>query len=45
MGTKSGTTCDERGKCTCKTGYTGDKCNQCDAKYYQATEESSCEGK
>jgi len=26
--------CDENGKCQCKRGVTGDKCDRCDINYY-----------
>ena len=27
--------CNDNGSCTCKKGYTGDKCNDCDEGYYE----------
>ena len=44
MGTEVGTTCTEEGNCSCKTGYTGSKCDECDAQYFSVKEGSSCEG-
>ena len=31
------------GNCTCKTGYTGDKCDSCESDYYKSG--SNCTGK
>ena len=41
--------CDDvSGECSCETGYTGDKCNECDAGYYDdqtnTTTTLSCTG-
>ena len=45
VGTQTNSTCDSySGKCKCKTGYTGDKCDQCDAGYFSTKKGSSCEG-
>ena len=30
--------CDHQGKCDCKEGYRGDKCNHCDTGFYLAGE-------
>ena len=27
--------CDNNGKCTCSTGYDGDKCSKCKSSYYK----------
>ena len=37
------TTCDETGKCSCKSGYTGAKCNEC-LKGYFKTSYGTCKG-
>ena len=37
------TTCDETGKCSCKSEYTGAKCNEC-LKGYFKTSYGTCKG-
>ena len=34
---------DHTGKCTCKSGYTGKKCSQCDERYFK-DESGKCKG-
>ena len=43
IGTKKNTACDINGKCTCKVGYVGDKCDTCDSGYFKLSN-GVCEG-
>ena len=39
----NGTSCHTNGKCICKSGYTGDKCDICLPGYYQEIN-GTCQG-
>ena len=43
IGTKENTTCSDTGKCTCKLGYAGDKCDTCDKGYFKQSD-GVCKG-
>ena len=44
IGTKKNTACDAiNGKCSCKVGYVGDKCDTCDNGYFKLLN-GVCEG-
>ena len=43
IGTKENTTCSDTGKCTCKMGYAGDKCDTCDKGYFKQSD-GVCKG-
>ena len=43
IGTKKNTACDINGKCSCKVGYVGDKCDSCDNGYFKLSN-GVCEG-
>ena len=43
IGTKENTTCSDTGKCTCKMGYVGDKCDTCDKGYFKQSD-GVCKG-
>ena len=44
IGTKKNTACDAiNGKCSCKVGYVGDKCDTCDNGYFKLSN-GFCEG-
>ena len=34
--------CDDTGKCTCKTGYSGNKCSECKSGYYKDDASGEC---
>ena len=36
--------CDTNGRCSCETGHTGDKCDDCEIGYYGTDGSSSCTG-
>ena len=42
-GTKENTTCDNNGRCKCKMGYVGDKCESCDDGYFKLSN-GFCQG-
>ena len=44
VGTTNVTSCDSEGVCSCKIGYTGDKCDECEPGYYSEDGET-CLGK
>ena len=40
----NGDPCVSSGKCTCKNGYTGAKCNSCSSGFYRLSSNQECKG-